>query len=96
MAAPPPMAGFVTPMPPPMGQPMNMPMKHPSETPMEEEPANKKMRNEDSLIPEEVFLARNPVSLHSKLTVKLSNVHKIRHISFTEPSYYKSNNSAYA
>lgn len=63
MAAPPPMAGFVTPMPPPMGQPMNIPMKHPSESPSEDEPANKKIRNEDSLIPEEVFLARNPVSV---------------------------------
>lgn len=56
------MAGFVTPMPPPMGQPMNIPMKHPSEAPPDDEPASKKMRNEDSLIPEEVFLARNPVS----------------------------------
>lgn len=56
------MASFVAPMPPPMGQPMNMPMKHPSDGPMEDEPGNKKMRNEDSLIPEEVFLARNPVS----------------------------------
>lgn len=62
MAAPPPMAGFVTPMPPQMGPPMNMPHKHPSDGPSEDEPTNKKMRNEDSLIPEEVFLTRNPVS----------------------------------
>lgn len=62
MAAPPPMAGFVTPMAPQMGPPMGMSVKHPSEAQPEEEPSNKKMRNEDSLIPEEVFLARNPVS----------------------------------
>lgn len=41
---------------------MNMAVKHPNDGPIEEEPSNKKMRNEDSLIPEEVFLARNPVS----------------------------------
>lgn len=68
------MAGFVTPMPPPMGQPMNIPMKHPSEAPMEEEPANKKMRNEDSLIPEEVFLARNPVSLYFEFMFKIRHM----------------------
>lgn len=62
VAAPPPMAGFVTPMPPPIGQPVNIPMKHHSEVPSEDEPVNKKIRNEDSLIPEEVFIARNPVS----------------------------------
>lgn len=61
VAAPPPMAGFVTPMPQ-MGAPMGMGMKHPGEGASEDEPANKKLRNEDSLIPEEVFLARNAVS----------------------------------
>lgn len=62
MAAPPPMAGYVTPMPPQMGPPLGTPMKHPAEPNIEDEPLNKKARNEDSLIPEEVFLARNPVS----------------------------------
>lgn len=55
------MAGFVTPMPQ-MGAPMGMGMKHPGEGGSEDEPANKKLRNEDSLIPEEVFLTRNAVS----------------------------------
>lgn len=59
MAAPPPMGGFMPPMGQ-MGAPMGMPMKHPGD-PMDDEPSNKKMRNEDSLIPEDVFLARNPV-----------------------------------
>lgn len=62
---PPPMGGFpVGPMPgPPMGPGMNMPpMKHPNDGPSEDEPSNKKLRNEDSLIPENVFLSRNPVS----------------------------------
>lgn len=61
MAAPSGMGGFVTPMPPQMGQPMNMPVKHPNEGPLDDEPSNKKMRNEDSLVPEEVFMSRNPV-----------------------------------
>ncbi|KAK5650904.1 hypothetical protein RI129_001933 [Pyrocoelia pectoralis] len=64
MAAPPPMAGFVTPMPhmTPVG---GVNVKHPLEGSIDDEPSNKKMRNEDSLIPEEVFLARNtnPVTL---------------------------------
>ncbi|XP_015590323.1 splicing factor 3A subunit 1 [Cephus cinctus] len=54
------------PTPPPMQPPMNqaMGMKHPGE-PMEEEPQTKKLRTEDSLIPEQQFLARNkgPVQL---------------------------------
>ncbi|KAF5295974.1 hypothetical protein FQA39_LY12746 [Lamprigera yunnana] len=64
MAAPPPMAGFVTPMPPHMTV-GGMGLKHPMESQMDDEPSNKKMRNEDSLIPEEVFLTRNtnPVTL---------------------------------
>lgn len=63
VAAPPPMAGFVTPMPPQMGGHMGMGVKHPSDGPIEEEPSNKKLRNEDSLIPEAVFLTRNTVSI---------------------------------
>ncbi|XP_012286229.1 splicing factor 3A subunit 1 [Orussus abietinus] len=54
------------PAPPPTQPPMptSMGMKHPSE-PMEEEPQAKKLRTEDSLIPEQQFLARNkgPVQL---------------------------------
>ncbi|XP_045467739.1 splicing factor 3A subunit 1 [Harmonia axyridis] len=71
MAAPPPMAGFVTPMPPQMGPPLGPPMKHPAEAAMEDEPPSKKARNEDSLIPEEVFLARNasPVSIKVSIPV---------------------------
>ncbi|KAJ8935262.1 hypothetical protein NQ318_007072 [Aromia moschata] len=71
MAAPPPMAGFVTPMPPQMGQPMNVAVKHPSEMPSEDEPSNKKMRNEDSLVPEEVFLSRNPGPVAVKVTIPM-------------------------
>jgi hypothetical protein len=62
VAAPPPMGGFVTPMAQ-MGPPMGMQVKHPGDGPSEDEPSNKKMRNEDSLIPEEVFLSRNPVKI---------------------------------
>ncbi|XP_053980411.1 splicing factor 3A subunit 1 isoform X1 [Hylaeus volcanicus] len=59
------------PTPPPMQPPMasvssyNMGLKHPSE-PMEEEPQTKKLRTEDSLVPEQQFLARNkgPVQLN--------------------------------
>ena len=55
------------PTPPPMQPPMAsaIGMKHPSE-PMEEEPQAKKLRTEDSLIPEQQFLARNkgPVQLN--------------------------------
>ncbi|KAK9874570.1 hypothetical protein WA026_005403 [Henosepilachna vigintioctopunctata] len=71
MAAPPPMAGFVTPMPPQMGPPIGMPMKHPAEQNIEDEPASKKMRNEDSLIPEEVFLLRNPSPVSVKVTIPM-------------------------
>lgn len=56
------MGGFVTPMAQ-MGPPMGMQVKHPGDGPSEDEPSNKKMRNEDSLIPEEVFLSRNPVKI---------------------------------
>ncbi|KAG5870095.1 hypothetical protein JTB14_013726 [Gonioctena quinquepunctata] len=69
MAAPPPMASFVTPMPPQMGQPMGMPMKHPNDGVLDEEPSNKKLRNEDSLVPEEVFKSRNPGPVSIKVTI---------------------------
>lgn len=56
------------PGPPSMQPPMQpqMAMKHPSEVPMDEEPQAKKLRTEDSLIPEQQFLARNkgPVQLN--------------------------------
>lgn len=55
------MAGFVTPMAPQMTNNMNIGVKHGNEGPTEDEPSNKKLRNEDSLIPEAVFLARNAV-----------------------------------
>ncbi|CAH1099665.1 unnamed protein product [Psylliodes chrysocephalus] len=74
MPGPPPMGGFpVGPMPgPPMGPGMNMPpMKHPNDGPSEDEPSNKKLRNEDSLIPENVFLSRNP----SQVSIKVSIPH---------------------
>lgn len=54
------------PAPPPMQPPMaSMGMKHNAE-PMEEEPQTKKLRTEDSLIPEQQFLARNkgPIQLN--------------------------------
>lgn len=63
MAAPPPMPGYVTPMPPQLSAQMPIGLKHPSDSQMDDEPANKKMRNEDSLVPEPIFLARNAVSL---------------------------------
>lgn len=65
VAAPPPMAGFVTPMPPQMGGPMGMGVKHPNDGMNDDEPSNKKLRNEDSLIPEPVFLARNAVRFYA-------------------------------
>lgn len=83
MPAHPPMPSFATPMPPPPmggppmggppmgGPPMSMPMKHPNEGPLDDEPANKKMRNEDSLVPEEVFLARNPGPVSVKVTIPM-------------------------
>lgn len=55
------MGGFVTPMNPQMNPHMGMGVKHPNEGISEDEPSNKKLRNEDSLIPEAVFLARNSV-----------------------------------
>ncbi|XP_001607229.1 splicing factor 3A subunit 1 [Nasonia vitripennis] len=62
----PPMSPFMPqpPMQPPMPPPMGM--KHPAEGGMEDEPQHKKLRTEDSLIPEQQFLARNkgPVQLN--------------------------------
>lgn len=62
------MPGFMTPMPPPMGPVGGVPMKHPMEIAMEDEPTSKKARNEDSLVPEEVYMARNPVSSLTRVT----------------------------
>ncbi|KAL1517163.1 hypothetical protein ABEB36_000962 [Hypothenemus hampei] len=63
------MPSFVTPMPPPpMGAPM--PMKHPNDGGLvDDEPAGKKIRNEDSLVPEEIFIARNPSPVSIKVTI---------------------------
>ncbi|XP_050506263.1 splicing factor 3A subunit 1 isoform X2 [Diabrotica virgifera virgifera] len=73
MTGPPPIPGFpVAPMSSPMGPPMNLsPMKHQAEAPHEDEPSNKKMRNEDSLIPEKLFLARH----QSQVAIKISIPH---------------------
>ncbi|XP_031357807.1 splicing factor 3A subunit 1-like isoform X1 [Photinus pyralis] len=70
MMAAPPMAGYVTTMShmTPVGA---VNVKHPLEASMEDEPSNKKMRNEDSLIPEEVFLARNTNPVSIKVTIPL-------------------------
>jgi splicing factor 3A subunit 1 len=40
-----------------------MSMKHPSDG-MDDEPHTKKLRTEDSLIPEQQFLARNKVNIY--------------------------------
>lgn len=47
-------------IPPPMPN-MGVAMKHPSDN-TDDEPANKKLRTEDSLIPEAQFIQRNTVS----------------------------------
>lgn len=56
------LAAFV-PAPPvaPVPAPAPMPPVHPP-PPMEDEPASKKLKTEDSLVPEEEFLRRNKVS----------------------------------
>ncbi|RMC06064.1 hypothetical protein DUI87_17609 [Hirundo rustica rustica] len=64
---PPPMivpTAFV-PAPPvaPVPSPAPMPPVHPP-PPMEDEPVSKKLKSEDSLIPEEEFLRRNKVKIH--------------------------------
>ncbi|XP_050303574.1 splicing factor 3A subunit 1 [Anthonomus grandis grandis] len=75
MSAHPGMPSFVTPMPPPpMGgppPPMAVPMKHALDVMGDDEPANKKMRNEDSLVPEEVFLTRNPNPVSLKVQIPM-------------------------
>lgn len=55
------LAAFV-PAPPvaPVPAPAPMPPVHPP-PPMEDEPASKKLKTEDSLVPEEEFLRRNKV-----------------------------------
>ncbi|XP_011687134.1 PREDICTED: splicing factor 3A subunit 1 [Wasmannia auropunctata] len=56
------------PTPPPIQPPMPsaIGLKHPASKPLEEEPQAKKLRTEDSLIPEQQFLARNkgPVQIN--------------------------------
>ncbi|KAK9887007.1 hypothetical protein WA026_019931 [Henosepilachna vigintioctopunctata] len=66
MAAPSPMGGFVTTMLPQMGPPIGMPMIDPAEQNIDNDPASKKTKNEDSLITEEVFLLRNPSPVSKK------------------------------
>lgn len=65
----PPMASFVTPIPPPMAPTVPIPVKHPNDGPAEDEPSSKKLRNEDSLIPEEIFVARNPGPVSIKVAL---------------------------
>ncbi|XP_028680173.1 splicing factor 3A subunit 1 [Erpetoichthys calabaricus] len=71
---PPPMvvpAAFVPapPVPqPPVSAPAPMPPSHPP-PPMEDEPTSKKMKTEDSLIPEEEFLLRNKAPVTVKVQV---------------------------
>lgn len=52
---------------PPQGGALTGPGKHPSAIDLDDEPANKKMRNEDSLVPEAVFLSRNPAPVAMKI-----------------------------
>ncbi|XP_032691580.1 splicing factor 3A subunit 1 [Odontomachus brunneus] len=56
------------PIQPPMGPPLGM--KHPAK-PMEEEPQAKKLRTEDSLIPEQQFLARNKGPIQINIAVPM-------------------------
>ncbi|XP_012268449.2 splicing factor 3A subunit 1 [Athalia rosae] len=60
------------PTPPPMQPPMpsGMAMKHPGE-PAEDEPQAKKLRTEDSLIPEQQFLARNKGPVQVNIAVPM-------------------------
>lgn len=78
------MASFMAPMGQ-MGAPMGMPMKHPGDPNPEDEPSNKKMRNEDSLIPEDVFITRNTVSTEEITQVSFNAVHqKFEYIVFLQ------------
>lgn len=60
------------PTPPPIQPPLPtaMGMKHPAES-MEEEPPSKKLRTEDSLVPEQQFLARNKGPVQINIAVPL-------------------------
>ncbi|XP_015509972.1 splicing factor 3A subunit 1 [Neodiprion pinetum] len=60
------------PTPPPMQPPLpsGIGIKHPGE-PMEEEPQAKKLRTEDSLIPEQQFLARNKGPVQVNIAVPM-------------------------
>ncbi|XP_011494134.1 PREDICTED: splicing factor 3A subunit 1 [Ceratosolen solmsi marchali] len=68
---PPTMSPFM-PTPPPIQPPMppQMSMKHPSDG-MDDEPHAKKLRTEDSLIPEQQFLARNKAPVQINIAVPL-------------------------
>lgn len=65
VVSPHPVPAFV-PAPPvaPVPSPAPMPPVHPP-PPMEDEPVSKKLKSEDSLIPEEEFLRRNKVRVSS-------------------------------
>lgn len=60
------------PTPPPMQPPMSsaMGMKHPADS-MDDEPQTKKLRTEDSLIPEQQFLARNKGPIQVNIAVPM-------------------------
>ncbi|XP_056642343.1 splicing factor 3A subunit 1 [Diorhabda sublineata] len=71
MSGPPPMTGFpVAPIPPTVASGIGItPIKHINDGPLDDEPSNKKLRNEDSLIPEEIFLSRNPNQISVKVSI---------------------------
>lgn len=50
-----------------------MGLKHPNE-PMEEEPQAKKLRTEDSLVPEQQFLARNKVLYYILMFIHITDI----------------------
>lgn len=54
-----------------------MGLKHPASKPLEEEPQAKKLRTEDSLIPEQQFLARNKVNRLISLNLLKSSNYEI-------------------
>ncbi|XP_064644330.1 splicing factor 3A subunit 1-like [Lineus longissimus] len=72
---PPPLMGLQPPMGmphmggPPMGGFMGPPMGHPMPPQMEEEPPSKRMKTEESLVPEEEFLRRNRGPVTFKVAV---------------------------
>ncbi|KMQ90146.1 splicing factor 3 subunit 1 [Lasius niger] len=69
---PPAMSPFM-PAPPPMQPPMAsaIGLKHPANKSLEEEPQAKKLRTEDSLIPEQQFLARNKGPVQVNIAVPM-------------------------